>query len=345
MARNTNTVRIVGPEASPHTALWVDEFRRRGWCVRTVGLSTAAVAVSRRRIIGRVLAEWRRSRPELCVIHSLGTHGLLGALLPRARRTVVVPWGSEVDAATRSATRRRAASFVLRRADLLLTTSRAMAAVVTREWPRAKVDVQVRSWGVADAALSDRGATVQAAVRTRLGLTPEHLIVLAPRGLGAVYRHEEVRSAFVAAQAVRPLLRLVEIDTTVADQRRGPLRSNGTTLTLPRQSHEDLLELFAAADAVVSLPRADQRSTTVVEAIASGARVLLADLPVYRELADEGADVTLLSEPVAASLAAALTAPGSVGVRVPANLDWARENENRTALFDEIAGLSTRGAP
>ncbi|WP_460980048.1 glycosyltransferase, partial [Pseudactinotalea suaedae] len=291
--------------------------------------------------LSRVIAERWRTRPAVSVVHSLGTHGLLGALLPRAHRTIVVPWGSEVEAATRSVVRHRAAAFVLRQADLVLATSRAMARTIAQGWPAISVDTAVRSWGVAQAALAERGDGVRAAVRARLGLSEEHLIVLAPRGLGAVYRHDEVRRAFVAAQATRTQLRLVEIDTAADDRSRSVQCRAGATVTLSRQPHDQLLDLFAAADAVVSVPRADQRSTTVVEAIASGVPVLLADVPAYRELAEDGAAVTLLGEPVLESLTAALAAPGTVGARIGGNRHWAREVEDRDSLFDAIVRLCT----
>ncbi|WP_147916076.1 glycosyltransferase [Ruania zhangjianzhongii] len=194
---------------------------------------------------------------------------------------------------------------------------------------------------MAETALTERTDDVRAAVRARLGLSEKHLLVLAPRGLGTVYRHDEVRHAFTAAHAARPELRLIEIDTTVGHAGRAVVHRTDETLTLPRQPHDDLLDLFAAADAVISVPRADQRSTTVLEAIASGVPVLLNDLPVYRELADDGASVTLLAEPLVESLTHALTSPGTVGVRVGANRDWARMKEDRHALFDEIVQLCT----
>ncbi|UFU07261.1 glycosyltransferase [Ruania halotolerans] len=345
MASDAKSVRIVGPQASAHTALWVGEFRRRGWDVRTVGLSTAASAVSHRRLIPLVIAEGLRKRPTISIVHSLGTHGLLGALLRRAPRTIVVPWGSEVAAATRSTIRHRAASLILRRADLVLTTSRAMATTIARSWPDVDVTTEVRSWGVAETALTEPAEGVGTAIRARLGLSDHHLIVLAPRGLGAVYRHEEIRRAFTAAHARRRHLRLVEIDTTAESCNRIVLHRTDATLTLPRQSHDDLIDLFAAADAVVSVPRADQRSTTVVEAIASGAPVLLGDLPVYRELAADGASVTLLAEPLVESLTAALTTPGIVGVPVDTNREWARVVEGRRSLFDQIERLCMGVSP
>jgi hypothetical protein len=68
----------------------------------------------------------------------------------------------------------------------------------------------------------------------------------------------------------------------------------------------EVFELMCASDAAVSVPAADQRSSSVLEAALAGCRLLLSDIAPYREMARDGLAATLLAEPVGRSLAAVL---------------------------------------
>jgi hypothetical protein len=63
---------------------------------------------------------------------------------------------------------------------------------------------------------------------------------------------------------------------------------------------------MCAADVAVSVPAADQRSSSVLEAALAGCRLLLSDIAPYREMVGDGLAADLLAEPVAGSLADAL---------------------------------------
>ncbi|MBZ2199134.1 hypothetical protein [Occultella gossypii] len=225
-------------------------------------------------------------------------------------------------------------------------TSNDMAETLRSLWPSSAPELIVISWGVSDAALRQHDHT--AARRTvERTTTADHnsTVVLAPRGVGGVYRHHLVLEAFRQARRTRLDLHLLVIDTRRTDATEyEPSDSDGVTI-LPMQPRSELHTLLAGVDGVVSIPAADQRSTSVLEAIALGARVLLSDIPAYRELLVEGADVDILGEPVLESLTLAFRSiqPTTLAAR-EANQQWARAHERESIQFDRIVTACTRDA-
>ena len=71
-------------------------------------------------------------------------------------------------------------------------------------------------------------------------------------------------------------------------------------------SQRQVFGLMCAADVAVSVPSADQRSSSVLEAALAGCRLLLSDIAPYREMVRDGLAADLLGEPVGCCLAGAL---------------------------------------
>ncbi|WP_344948469.1 glycosyltransferase [Terrabacter ginsenosidimutans] len=198
--------------------------------------------------------------------------------------------------------------MVLSRADLVLVTSQAMALVIADQWRISEGITKVVSWGVSSLFLeqTDPSSIPEShSVRARLGVSPDDLLVVAPRGISRTYRSDELRQAFAAARSGRKDLRLVVLGADA----EGATAGDGEVL-LPYLPKPELAELFAAADLVVSIPPDDQRSTTVLEAAASGAALVLSDIHPYRELIQLGIEATLVGEPVGPFLCAVLAQAG-----------------------------------
>jgi hypothetical protein len=71
-------------------------------------------------------------------------------------------------------------------------------------------------------------------------------------------------------------------------------------------SPEETFELMCASDIAVSIPAADQRSSSVLEAALAGCRLVLSDIAPYHEMTSDGLAADLLDEPVTSSLTAHL---------------------------------------
>lgn len=333
------SVLIVGPQSSEHVDLWVRAFSKADHQVELLSLREG-----RGPRIWRALATvvgGSRVRSDLTIIHSMGIHGLLGLLRLGRGRTILVPWGSEVTGAVRGGWRGVIARGLLRRADVVVTTSAEMAQMLGSRWPWVSSRIQVLSWGVAPHFFDSEGTPeIAAAVRGELGLDQDCILVVAPRGQSETYRHQSILGAVYAAHGANSKLRLVAVDggtpaSTDAD-------ADVVVRTVSRLSKTNLARLLLAADAVVSIPPRDQRSTTVLEAIASGAHVLLSDIPAYREIATTGATIALLPEPVEVSLTRALVAlKVTDGRRDERNRRIMRRHENAEIQMARIVDICT----
>ncbi|WP_155892821.1 glycosyltransferase family 4 protein [Intrasporangium chromatireducens] len=331
-------VRLVAPSNSAHTRLWAEAFLLQGHRPEVVSLSRGQALGFLGKLFTGVVASLFHRGPAVTVVHSLGKHALASLVLPRGRRHVVVPWGSEVVAAQSGGLRAWVARRALMRADLVLVTSQSMADMLAESWPVTRDVTRVISWGVDDLFLDEPGsssASSTGSLRRRLGVGDGELLVVAPRGTGATYRSDEVRKAFMVARARRANLRLVVLGADTAVMKA----SEGEVL-LPYLPKRELAQLFADADVVVSIPRWDQRSTTVLQAAASGTRLLLSDIGAYREIVALGIEATLLADPIVPALTTALVeavplADESVGH----NRAVIRQHENQQRQMERVVHM------
>ncbi len=315
--------------------------------------------------------EVRRTRPQVVHVHSLGVHGLLSLLLPtRAAPRVVTPWGSELKAAARHRGRALVARLALRRADLVLPTSREVAATVANRYRVPQGTVTVLSWGVPDHLLDQnrhdhsRQREEARLTRAKYGIPADATLVTSIRSTSPVYRTREIVDAFAEAAPRRPDLHLVLVTghrpshpAAARAQQHYLATLHPRAAQLPGRvtvidqliSQSELFALMRASEVAVSVPSADQRSSSILEAAAAGCRLLLADIAPYRELVADGLHADLLTDPLGIALAESLT--GAAPLRAAdrwANQELIGRTERASAqttrlerLFEQVAGRRT----
>ena len=344
-------VLLLAPVGSVHTRRWADALAARGHEVTVcswhdpgaaegpppwrLSCAPAAGAWWPWRVLRAprwLRREVRRARPDVVHVHTLGVHGALSLALPtRAAPCAVTPWGSELRAADGHLGRALVARLVLRRAVRVLPTSQQVAATVADRYQVPRAVITVLSWGVPDELLDrntahDRDA--RALTRARLGIPTAATVVLSIRTTSAVYRTQEIVDAFADAAQVRSDLHLLLLaghrpaqPAAAREQQRylaalhdrAPHLSDRITVVDRLLDRAELFTLMRASEIAVSVPHADQRSSSVLEAAAAGCRLLLADIEPYRELAADGLRANLLADPLQANLAAALTNAAPLG--------------------------------
>lgn len=274
----------------------------------------AAGVVQLRRLVHRL-------RPDAVHLQSVGLPALLATAVPDGL-LVVSPWGSDVVAARRHPIRRAVVGHLLRRASLVLTTSRAMATEVTQDFGVQPPRVRVVSWGI-DPEVRPIAPGERRQVRRMFGLPADAVVLVAIRSFAPTYRTAELVEAFsVAAPAGIHLVLLrgyTAHDRVAAarqmDYRRrtleraGRLPAGSWTYVDRTLDPAQYRALVGASDVAVSIPVADQRSSSVLEALGMGLTVVGADLPAYRELVQDGFALRLVGDPIAATLARWLAQP------------------------------------
>jgi glycosyltransferase involved in cell wall biosynthesis len=242
----------------------------------------------------------------------------------------------------------------LHSADLALPTSSAVAAELTNRYALPPGRVRVLSWGVEDALIEMRSRVRADAARAEFGLPAEATIVLSCRTTSATYRTREIVSAFVDAAKTRADLFLVLVrgrqpehtasgraqDEYLREIRQLLRRVANRTMIV-----EDILEpaqlfrLMCASNLAVSAPASDQRSSSVLEAALAGCRLLLSDIPPYRELVGDGLAADLVAEPVPSTLARMLATVSSETISQQRNMRFILSRERATdkaAILDGI---------
>lgn len=357
---------MVGDLRSVHVLRWASFLARRGHEVHVYSIAPAEQALSSVNV-HLVPAPWApkwvrmvagaaslhrliaRLHPDVVHIQSVGAGAVLAAVVS-ARLLVVSPWGSEVASAAGHPLRRTITGVALRRASLVLTTSKAMASDVVNRFGAEPERVRVVSWGVEPDARSPLGPVERRRVRLSHGLPPEALVVLGIRSLGETYRSAELVRAFAAA---KPPMHLVLLRGYIprdaaAERRFERYRAEVLAITerltpaswtfvdVPLNS-ASFWSLLGASDVAISIPRSDQRSTSVLEALGMGLSVVGSDIPAYRELVDDGFEMILLPEPIEPALVEWFHNPRIVthsGRR--RNVELIAATEDRAAGYAEI---------
>jgi glycosyltransferase involved in cell wall biosynthesis len=208
---------------------------------------------------------------------------------------VVSGWGSDVLVSSLRTRRVRWRDRrTLRSADLVTVTNGFMREAIIGNGARPE-RVALVQHGV-DTARFHPGAP-SAALLARHSLSNRR-IVLSPRAIRPLYRHETVLAALAAVtdDAVLVMSALgADLATLAAIRHQArKLGMEDRVLILDRIDPEDLPDWYRAAHAVVSVPESDSFPVTLQEAMASGAPVIVGDLPPTRAVLAELAPESLV---------------------------------------------------
>lgn len=362
-------VLLVGPIASIHVRHWHDYLTRRGHSVHVFSgeplpdgvaggdgdrLRFPGLPKSVRYSLGalQLRAVIRRTAPDVVHVQSLGANALLAPAIPR-RLLVVTLWGSDVVDAMKNPVRRLVMRDALRRAALVLTTSRAMSGVAIDEIGAAPDRVRTVSWGVDTELFVPGAADERSRIRQSFGLPTGGTLFTAIRTSERTYRTLEVIRAFAAAlgsSADRHLAIVAGFESNDPrareEQRRyreairreaSAVRGSAISFIRGHLSQVEYAALLRASDVAISVPESDQRSSSVLEALASGTTVVLSDLAPYRELVADGYHAHVIEDPMEIGLTRWLRDPEFLSRReVAENVSLIARTESRREQFREI---------
>lgn len=321
----------VGPAASVTLRRWVEWFVARGHeaTIVTVEPTDPATLRGARQIdvgrpgptrkVGRVISAFRMARLvaglRADVVHVHYLRGLAwGLLLTRTGPCVVTPWGSDVLAeqgAFREWYSERLTRALLRRADLITVHSdymeRRLRALIGPSRPVGRI-----GWGV-DLARFRPGLEVES-LKRRWGIASHRPVVLSPRIVRPLYRHELVIRALPAVRREAPDVLLLITEHEADEAYLRSLKDLARDLGVEEQvrfmgaiAYEEMPRLYNLADVVVMTPRSDGMPNSLLETMACGTVPVLARLEQYEGLVRHGVN-GLLVEADPAAIAGALAA-------------------------------------
>jgi type III pantothenate kinase len=168
-----------------------------------------------------------------------------------------------------------------------------MVTAVSEDLARAAVELGARpevtrivQFGFDPAVFSPAPAPAPEGLRDAYDLAG-HRVVLSPRGLTPLYRHEVA----IAALALLPedvVLLLVkwQAQPEYAARLEAVIREHGVEARIrwvPPIAHDKMADHYRLADVVVSLPTTDAFSVTALEAMGCGVPVVMAEVPSAHE--------------------------------------------------------------
>jgi glycosyltransferase involved in cell wall biosynthesis len=232
-------------------------------------------------------------RPDILHVHDLTTGFGWTAFLSGFHPLVVTAWGSDIYLAAGSSwPARTARRLTLRAADLVTLEGRDLGRAAVRSGARPG-RVRVIQFGVDTERF--RPGPADPTLRATLGLANRR-VIFAPRQIAPLYDQVSVvRAVGQMPEDIALLMSTRHADPgylrTVEDAARDS-GVGGRLLLVPAIDHDDMARYLGLADVVVSVPRSDSISVSVLEAMASGKPVVVSDLPSPREwLADVSPDL------------------------------------------------------
>jgi glycosyltransferase involved in cell wall biosynthesis len=316
---------FTGNPGSIHTQRWVGHFAQAGHEVHLInlgpqpawkfdwpgpqhhnlpappvapipGLRGILMLTARRRAL---IALLRQIQPDVLHAQSVADPGWFAAL-SGFHPLVLTAWGSDVLLGLHRGPRlhRWLTRNALRHADLLTADARSVLDAA-RPHLRPGARVELIRFGVDTRAFSP-GVDTTWRARLALGAGP---VLLSIRQCHPLYNIDVIIRAFARVHgeipAARLLVKLVSQDANdpyLAEMRAlaNEFALGDAVVYVPQVAYADIPDLYRAADVVLSVPSSDGLPVSVLEAMACGTPVIASDLPALRELADDGADLSLV---------------------------------------------------
>jgi L-malate glycosyltransferase len=370
------TLAFIADPNSIHTRRWIGFFAERGHRVHLLFPSTvelepgldSRIAVHRYRawprthirglgsmitslVLKRLL---RRLKPDVLHAHYLSWYGW-SAWLSGFHPCVITVWGSDVFTGPReSPMHRRWGRRTLTNADMVTAVSEDLAREAIELGANPEL-TRIVQFGFDPAVF--RPAPPPAELRAAYDLAG-HRVVLSPRGLSPLYRHEVA----VAALAQLPedvVLLLVKWQARpeYLAQLEAAIRDHGVEARIrwvPPIDHGRMVDHYRLADVVVSLPTTDAFSVTALEAMGCGVPVVMAEVPSAHEglgVVDPtaivpGDDPAAVARAILARLELAPSARATLSARLrEAAIERADVNRNLGGMEDAYRALAEGKRP
>jgi glycosyltransferase involved in cell wall biosynthesis len=308
---------LIGSSDSVHIKKWSAYFAARGHDVSVLSNSRTpiegvrTVVLFEKRKFGnlayllslpRVRKTLRALNPDIVHFHYLGGVSLYG-LVAKGPVILATPWGSDIYR-LKNRLMKKVIARLFRKSAEILTTSTPMAAFLQKNFAVDREKISTYSWGIETRLFTPAAPDEKARLREGLNIPESAFLIFSNRTMAPMYKTDLILRAFLESEGRldHPFLVLLEGDADVGEGIR-KYRDSIRTMSAGKDNirilpglipTEVMAEYLRAADVAISIPSSDQRSSSVLEALASGPSVILSGLPPYQELKKEGYQVSLI---------------------------------------------------
>jgi glycosyltransferase involved in cell wall biosynthesis len=233
---------------------------------------------------------WRTVRPDVCHVQWIDDR-LWHCARAGLRPLVATAWGSDLNGAVnmpRAAQRKIAEG--LAEVDLLITDSEDMIETAQCLTGR-KLNSLLLPIGIDVKLFGEVSQQSRTARRQQMGISPDAIVLLSARQLGANYRHANILSAFASARRFhdREMHLIVRTFGHGGKAELATLQAHAVALGVADCVHwigdipyRKLPALYGASDLVVNFPVMDSFPVTFLESFACGVPIVTNSLPAYR---------------------------------------------------------------
>lgn len=291
-------------------------------------------------------------RPRFVLGHEATTYGLATAWC-RGVPKALFPWGSDVFLHPESSVYvERIVRKVLTGVDLIVPSSVTAAEQIRRRFDLPEGKVIAVSWGADLERFRPADPERAAAVRSRLGIAPNAVVLLNARRFKPLWGSSEALEALLRIATRRPEVHAVvfggrDTEEDVAEARRRVTAAGlqgRFTFFQGDMSLQECADAMSIASVFLSLRRqGDMRSSSVLEGAASGAAPILADTPEYRAMEKEGFQARFVTkvdpDELVSALEELLADPARRAAMAAANRRHLERHEDRTRQMDRLLAL------
>jgi glycosyltransferase involved in cell wall biosynthesis len=232
-------------------------------------------------------------RPRFVFGHEVTAYGPATALCRGVPR-IIFPWGGDVLAKAESSPYHFAmVKLSLRAVDLIVPGATTGARHISERFGIPPKHVQAVSWGVDRQTFKRADSVQRKAICAKWNINPESMVFLNARRFRPLWGAFVALEAFMRLAAEYPSAHFILFGGLFTEeftrQARAKLEAEGMlprfTLLEGDSPLEVCAELMSISDVFVSLlGRGDMRSSSVLQAAASGGVPIISDIPEYREM-------------------------------------------------------------